>query len=108
MLADSERELNLALELATRASQLGKSHDTLDTLGWVHFKRADSQLAIDAFEKALVLRPSSPSVRYRLGLALAAKGNSEGALAALRQALEVDSFPEVEAARAELARLEGS
>lgn len=107
LLADKGEELDLALECAQRAVQLGSGPDTLDTLGWVQLKRGNADAAKRAFEQALELRPESSSVRYRLALALAAKGDSEAAVANLTQAL-LNEFPEAEAARAELARLQGS
>ena len=45
-------------------------------------------------------------MRYRLALALAQKGDSDGARENLSRALEMDPVPEVQAAKAELARLE--
>jgi len=107
LLADKGEELDLALECAQRAVQLGSGPDTLDTLGWVQFKRGNVEAAAKAFAQALELRPESSSVRYRLALAQAARGESKAAVANLNQALLSD-FPEAEAARAELARLEGS
>jgi TolA-binding protein len=50
--------------------------------------------------------PESGSIRYRLGVALAKQGQTERALATLRQALDTGPFPEAQAARSELAQLE--
>lgn len=105
-LAESGRELDLALDLAKRAIQLDRRAETLDTLGWVQFKRGDVDAAITSFEAALQAQPDSPSVRYRLALAQHQKGDSKAARENLSRALEIDSFPEMQAARAELARLE--
>jgi len=58
--------------------------------------------------KALEERPDSPSIEYRLGMALAAKGDTKEARAVLTRALERPAFPEADAARAELARLQDS
>ena len=54
------------------------------------------------------MRPDSASIRYRLGLALAKAGSEQQARAALEQAIDGTAFPERNAAKAELARLQGS
>lgn len=105
-LAEEGRDLDLALDLANRATQLDRRPETLDTLGWVQLKRGDIDAALRSFEAALQSSPDEPSVRYRLALALAQKGDSAAARENLTRALKMDSFPEVQAARAELARLE--
>ncbi len=107
-LAETDSELDLALELATRASTRQPDANTLDTLGWVHYKRGSMDSAIETFNKALELQPDSASIRYRLGLALAKAGSDQQARAALEQAIGGESFPELNDARAELARLGGS
>jgi len=107
-LAEDKQELDFALELASRAVRVGSGPDTLDTLGWVQLQRDDTQEAVQSFKRALEQRPDDPSIRYRLGVSLSRAGDDEQALAALREALTAESFPEAEAARQELAKLEGS
>jgi len=105
-LAEMGEELDLALDLAKRATQLNRVSQTLDTLGWVQLKRGDVDAALDSFQAALQNEPDSPSVRYRMALALARKGDSAAARESLTRALEEPTFPEFKAAQAELARLE--
>jgi tetratricopeptide (TPR) repeat protein len=107
-LAESGQELDLALDLAKRAIQLDRQAEVLDTLGFVQLKRGDADAAIEAFEASLAERPDSPSVRYRLAMAQTQRGDSAAARDSLAKALEEDSFPEVQAARAELARLQNN
>jgi len=107
-LAAQGQELDYALVLAKRATQLERGPQTLDTLGWVQLQRGEVDAAVDSFEAALTAGPDAPSVHYRLALALAKKGDSERARENLSRALEMDPFPEVQAARAELARLESN
>ncbi len=107
-LAEADEELDFALEMATRSSARQPDADTLDTLGWVQYKRGTYDEAIATFEKALEMRPDSASIRYRLGLALAKAGSGEQARAALEQAIGGAAFPELNDAKAELARLQGS
>jgi tetratricopeptide (TPR) repeat protein len=107
-LAEAEQQLDLALSLANRAIQLDRRSETLDTLGWVQLKRGDVDAALGSFEASLEAEPNSPSVRYRLALAQARKGDAAAARENLTLALKVDSFPEVQAAKAELARLDSN
>lgn len=106
MLAEQERELDLALELAEEAQHLDPSPDVLDTLGWVRFKRGELSAAVSALEQALETRADSPSIRYRLGLALSKSGNPDRAREMLQAAVAAGAFPEAQAARRELAQLD--
>ncbi len=107
-LADTNEQLDQALELARRAVQLDRQAETLDTLGFVHLTRGEAVEAISAFEDSLAARPESASVRYRLAMAQSKTGDSTAARENLTKALEVESFPELQAARDELARLESN
>ncbi|MEN8182067.1 MAG: tetratricopeptide repeat protein [Myxococcota bacterium] len=106
-LAREGSDLDEALVLAGRATRLQPSAHTFDTLGWVQLKRGDAIGATESLEKALELDPRAASIRYRYGLALEELGRSDEAVDALREALGAGPFPEAEAARAEVARLEG-
>lgn len=106
LLAQSGENLDRALSLAQLAYQMDASPDIADTLGWVHLQRGENQAASELFETALAARPDAASIRYHLGLALARQGEEQRALEALRKALEAGPFPEADAARSELARLE--
>ena len=79
---------------------------TLDTLGWVQLKRGDADTAMRLFERAVEQYGESPSRLYHLGLALGQKGETARAVETLRKAIRDPSFPEADAANAELARLE--
>ncbi|CAG0971322.1 hypothetical protein MYXO_01319 [Myxococcaceae bacterium] len=106
ILASGERDLDQALSMAERASKINPSADVLDTLGFVRMKRGDAAAAIADFERALRLRPKDPTIRYHLGLALAQSGDRDRAMATLREALALGPFPDAEAAKQEIARLE--
>lgn len=108
MLASSGEQLDRALGLAERAVRVEPSADTLDTLGYVHLKKGDANEAVSVLGKALRARPDSASIEYRLGVALAAKGENAEARAVLTRALERPEFPEADAARAKLASLQDS
>jgi tetratricopeptide (TPR) repeat protein len=106
MLAEKGKDLDLALSLAEDARRRNPSPEILDTVGWVHFKRGEYDLAVEALEAAAAARPDSASVRYRLALALDKAGQAERAREMLRVALAAGAFPEADDARRELARLD--
>ncbi len=106
ILAEQGADLDLALALAERAARIRPSAEVLDTLGWVRSRRGDHAGATEAFRRALEQRPELASVRYRLGLALAQQGEDAEAREAFRTALAAGPFPEADAARAALAKLE--
>ena len=61
-----------------------------------------------ALERAHELEPESPSIAYRLSVALGETGEVERARELLREALAAEAFPEAEDARVRLDRLTSS
>lgn len=106
ILAESREDLDGALALAERAARLAPSARTFDTLAFVQMQRGEGDAARGTLEGALEKEAGQPTLLYRLGLVRKAGGDREGAVNALRQALEAGAFPEADAARAELASLE--
>jgi tetratricopeptide (TPR) repeat protein len=102
-----ERDPERALALARRAVRFGGGPDAFATLGRVELARGDATSAVETLAVSLELRPDSPSTHYWLGLAWAAHGDERRAREALNAALATQTFPEREAARAALARLDG-
>jgi tetratricopeptide (TPR) repeat protein len=100
-----ERDPERAFELARRAVRFRGGPDALDTLGRMQLERGDAERAARSLGRSLELRPDSASTQYWLAMALSANGDDDGARRALRTALETDTFPEREAARTELTRL---
>ena len=105
LLAESGTELDLALRLAERAAASSPTADILDTLGFVHLKRGESERAAQAFRRALEQRPEGATISYHLGLALKSEGDLEGARAAFEKALGHGTFPERGMVESELAQL---
>jgi tetratricopeptide (TPR) repeat protein len=106
ILAERGTDLDRAYGLARRASRAEPTATVLDTLGWVQYRRGLYAEAAATLERAYSLDPSSPSVAYRLGLALLETGDEDRAKELFEEALAGDaSFPEADAARAQLARL---
>jgi tetratricopeptide (TPR) repeat protein len=106
MLAESGENLDLALSLAEEASRMSSEPEILDTLGSVHLKRGEARKAIEVFDRVVEAGAGSPSTHYRLGVALIESGNTGRAREVLNRALGAGPFPEAEAARRHLARLE--
>jgi tetratricopeptide (TPR) repeat protein len=106
ILAERGAELDWALELVEQAQRLDPSPEVLDTLGWVRFKRGEHSAAVAALEQALEARGDSPSIHYRLGLALSRAGDEDRAREMLQAAIDGGSFPEAADARRELAQLQ--
>lgn len=88
-----------------------------DTLGWVYYQKGLYAAAVEQFQKAVAKDDSnarqangtpSPGYHYRLGLALAKKGDRQGARRELEQSLRIGqdkNFAEADDARKALATL---
>jgi len=72
----------------------------------VLIKRGEGAAAVSVLEKAHNGQPDSPSIRYRLGTALAMAGDADRAREMLESALAAEGFEEADEARRELAKLE--
>ena len=79
----------------------------VDTLGWVHLKRGDTESALQILSKAMNLAPGAAAIRYHLAMAELKAGEIATARGNLEQALKprID-FEGVGDARAALASLQ--
>jgi tetratricopeptide (TPR) repeat protein len=78
----------------------------LDTLGWIYFRLAQYEHAIEEFRKSLSEAPDQAIVHYHLGLAYDRTNQKKSAIDALAKALALDpNFPEADQARQRLATL---
>ncbi len=104
---DDEESLDRAAKLAARLRKSPVPHFK-DTVGWVHFKRGEYQPALEFLSEAAAALPDLALVRYHLGMAHKAAGNTEDAVAELEKALSLTEgrtfihSDEVKAALAEL------
>jgi tetratricopeptide (TPR) repeat protein len=107
-----------AVRLAQTAVQASPEVPSfVDTLGWIYYKKGLYGAAAEQLKKAVsvdeaIARKSnlmpSPTYRFHLGVALAAKGDKTGARREIETALrlsEKTSFPEADEARKTLAAL---
>ncbi len=106
ILAEENQNLDRALALAKRARETESSAAILDTLGWVQLRRGEAPDAVVTLEEAHALDPESPSIAYRLGLALSRMGEAERARSLWQEALASGPFPESDAAQDQLAQLD--
>jgi len=110
--------LDEAVRLAQSAVQASPGVPSFsDTLGWVYYKKGLYGAATEQLQKAVSVDEAaarstngvaSPTYRFHLGVALAAKGDKAGARREIEAALrlsEKTNFPEVEEARKALATL---
>jgi tetratricopeptide (TPR) repeat protein len=107
-----------AVRLAQSAVQASPEVPSfVDTLGWVYYKKGLYGAAAEQLTKAISVDEAaarstnsvpSPTYRFHLGIALAAKGDKAGARREIENALrlsEKTSFPEADEARKTLANL---
>lgn len=108
MLAEEGKDLARAEKLAQQATRLSGRAEMFDTFGYVRLKQERFPEAARAFRISLEKNAGYTTARYHLALALERSGDRDGAKAELKQALASASFPEAEAAKSELARLESA
>jgi tetratricopeptide (TPR) repeat protein len=79
-----------------------------DTLGWIYYLKGDYTQAVTLLKPAADKLPTIAAVQYHLGMAYAALGQNNQAVASLQKATtdaKVQPFPQLAKAQAELARL---
>jgi tetratricopeptide (TPR) repeat protein len=110
MLASQEKELDLALELATKAFGLAStSPNVADTLGWVYVLKGAYDKAAPLLTFAMVSQADSPMVLYHAAELRARAGDKESALALARRAVELDKdYPDVGRAKLLIEKLSGA
>ena len=88
LLAETGSNLDEALKLAQRATQLSKQDPTVsDTLGWIYFQKGMHDSALQIFANIAKKQPGNPTFQYHLGVTLLGKGEKEAARKALQSAL---------------------
>ena len=88
MVAEQGGDLDVALTYAQRAkSKFPQSLEISDTLGWIMIKKNLTPGALEIFKDLVVKKPSNPTFRYHMGMALFQQGDKPGAKRALEAAL---------------------
>ena len=91
-LAEMDEDLDQALDFARRSLEHAPEElrqFPLAALGWVHYKRQELDEAIEFLSQSTELGPSTAALT-RLGMALLASGDEDGARGALAQARRLD------------------
>ena len=109
--AENDRNLDEALNLARKAAEVGPDDGghpmSLDTLGWVYFKRGNYSAALKTLTLAVKLLPDSPTVYYHLGMAYYGNRDTRNALKVFKIALKLSSnFPEADETKAMIRQIE--
>lgn len=104
-LAQDDSALDAAWALARRAARFGGGAEARAVLGQIQLERNEPDLAVTHLRVAVAAGYDTPSTRYQLGRALAAIGDSQAARSEYEAALAAGDFPEADATRAALARL---
>ena len=109
--AENDRNLDEALNLARKAAEVGPEDGghpmSLDTLGWVYFKRGNHAAALKTLTLALRFIPDSPTVYYHLGMAYFGNRDARNALKAFKIALKLSpNFPEADETKAMIQQIE--
>jgi Flp pilus assembly protein TadD len=108
MYAEKNHNLDEALALArAAAARLPDTPRLIDTVGWVHYRKGQPELAIPHFEASIQKEPGNPMYHYHLGLAYAQAGEKAKARHALSEALRLSpSFDGADEAKRILASLQ--
>ena len=97
--ADDGRKLESAIKLIEKAVGLRpRSGYFVDSLGWVHFKLGNLDLAVSFLEQATILEPMDPVITEHLGDAYWATGRYEEARYKWQYALSIATEDELKAA----------
>jgi tetratricopeptide (TPR) repeat protein len=80
-LDEAEKEFYYVLE------KMPENFDAIDALGLVHMQRANYQLAIDLFKKAITINPDDLLAYFHLGQAIERLGDITGAAEAYKTGL---------------------
>lgn len=104
---DFENEARLSMaEKLTASFEETTQPALLDTLGWVHYRLGNYELALSYLEKALSSGGDTPQIRYHLGMVYLELGKAEQARQELEMAVQSDTkFPGLGKAREALAEL---
>ncbi|MBL4665877.1 MAG: tetratricopeptide repeat protein, partial [Sneathiella sp.] len=107
---DDEESLRRAYTYAKRFRTSAVPHFK-DTLGWIHYRLGEYELATELLEDAVKKMPEFGTLRYHLGMSYKAENDTQKAIEELTKAVELSKshpFPEAEEARRALKVLKSS
>ncbi|WP_159104380.1 tetratricopeptide repeat protein [Sneathiella glossodoripedis] len=104
---DDEENLRKAYTYAKRFRSSTIAHFQ-DTLGWIHYKLGEYELATELLEQAVEKMPEFGTLRYHLGMSYLAESRTDKALTELEKAVEISAsnpYPEMDEAKEQLEKL---
>ncbi len=107
---DDEENLRKAYTYAKRFRSSQVPHFQ-DTLGWIHYRLGEYQLAVTLLEEAVEKAPEFGLLRYHLGMSYKAQNDKKQAMEHLSKAIEISKtrpFAEAEDAKKALEALQAS
>ena len=95
-----------ALDMARQANAAAPNNpDIADTLGWILVSSGEVREGLDFLKASARSRPNNPTVQYHLGIAYHQVGETARARRALKKAVSLGEFDEINDARRVLAEL---
>jgi len=107
---DDEQSLRRAYTIAKKFRSSAVPHFK-DTLGWIHYKLGEYELATPLFEEAVEKLPNFALLRFHLGMSYKGENNNKRAIEELSKAMELSKnqpFPEMGEAKKALSELGSS
>ena len=96
-----------ALDIARQANDAAPDNaDIEDTLGWILVQRGELEEGLRYLQSSASTRPDNPSVQYHLGVAYQKAGRERQAVRALKKAVRLGNFDDLEAAKLALEEVE--
>jgi Flp pilus assembly protein TadD len=93
-LAENRGNLDEALQLAMRATQLSRNPEFVDTMGWVYLRKNMPANAVQIFRGIVEKYPENAGFRIHLGMALLARGDRNAAKEQFTTALATKPSPD--------------
>lgn len=89
LLAEQGVDLEKALTLALRSTELSLDITSMDTLGWVYYKRGEFEKAVETLERCVAAWGEDPHCLFHLGLAYAKVQRENSARKALSRCADL-------------------
>lgn len=90
--ATSLETLDRALDIASTAYRMKPGQAAIvDTLGWIYYKKGETERALHLYEQLIAAQPEDPLVNYHMGVVLEKSGDIDTARKKLQTATRSDA-----------------